>query len=330
MSAISYYRRQIMGLAILWVVLYHAEINFSNSILYIIKTCGYGGVDFFFFCSGMGLYHALNKNNDIVKFYKRRISRIFPSYLPVIICWFAILLLSCKSLREIFRLIKEFLSNISMTGWALGEPHQFNWYIQALFWLYLLTPIVYELIICCSKKKHFIALLIILFCLEVTLINHDILMAASRIPIFILGMMLSYTQEQNKMPKNFEKVSIIVSMIGICLLYLSFHRLSKYMWSLGFYWHPFVLIVPGACLILCYFFNRLKKVNVCGEYMVNALGVLGDASFEIYLIHILIFKWISGNLENNFYWTLIMLGALFLGICYNKLVNFFRKAASIS
>lgn len=57
---ISTYRTQLMGVAMLWVVLFHATFSINNP-LQGVKAIGYGGVDIFLMLSGMGLYFSYKK-----------------------------------------------------------------------------------------------------------------------------------------------------------------------------------------------------------------------------------------------------------------------------
>lgn len=69
-NILSKYRTELMGIAILWVMFFHLSIDINNRILNLIKTIGYGGVDIFLMISGLGLYYAYKKNNNIKLFYK--------------------------------------------------------------------------------------------------------------------------------------------------------------------------------------------------------------------------------------------------------------------
>ena len=77
-NILSKYRTELMGIAILWVMFFHLSIDINNRILNLIKTIGYGGVDIFLMISGLGLYYAYKKNNNIKLFYKRRLLRLLP------------------------------------------------------------------------------------------------------------------------------------------------------------------------------------------------------------------------------------------------------------
>lgn len=133
---ISTYRTQLMGLAILWVVLYHSTINASSvPVLGTLQAYGYGGVDIFLLVSGLGLYYAYRGNVSMATFYKRRLQRILPTYLPVV-------LLFCLLYWGIGEMsFTEVLLNLTTLSFWLGLDSRFDWYVPALLVLYFLTPL---------------------------------------------------------------------------------------------------------------------------------------------------------------------------------------------
>ena len=55
-SALSKYRTELMGLAMLWVMLYHAwSLDLGLRLLNAVRAFGFGGVDIFILLSAMGL-----------------------------------------------------------------------------------------------------------------------------------------------------------------------------------------------------------------------------------------------------------------------------------
>ena len=81
------YRDVWMGLAILWIVFFHSGIWPASELMTSVKMLGFGGVDIFIFASGIGCFCSLKKNNDSIKFIKRRIIRIIPTYWLFLIGW---------------------------------------------------------------------------------------------------------------------------------------------------------------------------------------------------------------------------------------------------
>lgn len=81
--SISKYRTQLMGFAMLWIMIYHIGIDVT--FLNPITRSGYLGVDIFIFLSAYGLYHGFKKYSSIKIFYKKRILRILPTYYLVLL-----------------------------------------------------------------------------------------------------------------------------------------------------------------------------------------------------------------------------------------------------
>ena len=82
MALLSTYRTELMGFAILWTMLYHAQIHIPKALLPLhgIKSLGYAGVDIFFLLSGMGVSFSWRNNPDILAFLSKRLIRIVPIY----------------------------------------------------------------------------------------------------------------------------------------------------------------------------------------------------------------------------------------------------------
>lgn len=104
---ISKYRSELMGLSILWVVLFHSSIDLNFFPFSEIKSIGYGGVDIFLLVSGIGIYKSLEKNS-ISRFIKNRAKKIVP-------IWWTYLFL-CVVLGSLF--FKIHFSKMSILGYA--------------------------------------------------------------------------------------------------------------------------------------------------------------------------------------------------------------------
>lgn len=74
---LNIHRKEILGFAALMIVLGHSQ-DFVHSVFpdSLVSVIGYGGigVTMFAFLSGIGLWHSLDNNDDILNFYKRELN----------------------------------------------------------------------------------------------------------------------------------------------------------------------------------------------------------------------------------------------------------------
>ena len=62
-------------------------MKFAYALGEYAKNIGYGGVDIFVFCAGIGAYNSLIKDNNVVRYIKRRIVRLIPTDWCFLIVW---------------------------------------------------------------------------------------------------------------------------------------------------------------------------------------------------------------------------------------------------
>lgn len=330
LNLLSKYRSQLMGIAILWVAVSHANFACVHPLTIFLKLSGYGGVDIFLFLSGIGLYYSLEKNDNILSFYKRRAWRLAPAYLIFLVLWFIPLFLEQTDLYGVYYTGKNFLENLSMTGWMNGLDNQFNWYIQAVFWFYLLAPVLFKVICAIDEKEEPIWSYQILFffilCLEIAFLHKETLMAVSRIPIFLMGMIFTDLVKKERWKKIHPIIWYGMMILG-CIILQHFQQTDQNLcWQYGIWWHPFILITPGLCLVFCQLFEVMEKANVTAWIfggIGKILGVLGAYSFEIYLIHIAFLDRVPKKIvpRNNFQWLLMMVISIILGILFGVIIE---------
>ena len=81
LAEMSRYRGELMGAAIVFIILFHVPLARSDAF-FGLRRCGNIGVDMFFL-SGIGLWYSWVKNPSVSHFYKRRLLRIFPTWLVI-------------------------------------------------------------------------------------------------------------------------------------------------------------------------------------------------------------------------------------------------------
>ena len=314
------YRSVWMGIAILWVVLYHSSINLEW--LAVWKSYGYGGVDIFFFASGLGCYYSLQKQSNPAVFLKKRLLRILPSYYLVLALWLAL---------QIFLLRTpitgmEILTNIFCTGIFSMAGNQFNWYMSAVWPSYLVAPFLVCFVNRVSRAARIFLLLILLLWSTTFLPTYwSLMLFATRLPIFYAGILFAKAaQSKETMRLRSFLFWILLAVIGASILRCCDIYSHKSLTDFGLWWYPFLLIVPGLCFeisFVCLYIQRFCT------FPLRILETIGNCSFELYLVHLTVFTCITYLIDNQIYqpnntfWLGAVLFCCLLAICLHTVVQ---------
>ena len=316
--SVSKARTAIMGIGILLVVAYHSGISFGP--LTIVKNNGYAGVDLFVFLSGFGIWHSLQKEGKLTEFYKKRILRLYPSYLIVLALSF---LTRYRVLRESYgkrQIVAAFLQNVFGIAFYTGQE-PFNWYIFFILYMYLLSPLFYALV---KRKKAYLLLIpYVLLVYFDGIGDGGKMMLYSRIPLYLLGMVFaSKKEEESGIPFL---VLLLTAVIGVIALPLTQTYLKDYLFTYGMYWYPFLIAVPGLCYFLACGLNRLSEGNILKRFLL----LCGASSLEIYLLNVTFNDpaaiWLSGYIGWDIVWYPLTIATLILGILFHKGIAFLQK-----
>lgn len=326
LTLLSKHRSFVMGIAILWVMWFHTDITSSIPFITFFREIGYGGVDLFILLSGIGAFFSLQKNSSSASFMKRRALRIMPSYYPFIILW----LIMIKITGELYG--TEIIGNLTMAGWWCNLRNQFNWYTNAIWFFYLLAPVIVEIILSVpNNKKRLINLCLLLcasFLFSMTFWHKQLLIAFARMPLFILGIGIGYfiknslnNQKQNSVWNRTIILFVNLTMIiGFLLLYIFKTKFSGDMWLYGLWWYPFILIAPGLALDLSFAAEILEK-NFLSNFICKGIRQLGNSSFELFLIHIAVFEFLKSRYTlSAFHWIITIIMVSICSLLYRKLI----------
>lgn len=332
LNLLSKFRSEIMGIAILWVFIFHIypyESNFKYDILKIISYFGYAGVDIFLFVSGFGLYYGYSKYVTKQDFYRKRFIRIIPTYL--------IFILLTLVLSNDYR-IKTFLSLFCNIGWYLprsGLPY-YNWYMSIIMLIYIAFPFYMKLFNRNPLRTtiYISALALITTFLLALFGSTNTAISTTRIPIFAIGTYFGYLLKNehsiNIRSRYIILVAGLIMILTILLIikpwpYLSDLK-SVIIWDYGFYWIPFIIIIPGLLLsvvtVLDFISKRVPYFNVSFKF-------LGTISLEIYLIHTntelcTLIKGISCN--QSVYFINMLLISIIGGVIIHKIMSRILKS----
>ena len=264
----------------IWIVLYHMRFSFHIPIISKFSDIGYGGVDICLFASGAGCYYSLSGNSDIGAFIKRRINRIAPTYLCFIVLW-----LVYQFLREGIS-IPMVIGNLFAVQHLTGNGQSFNWYVSALVLLYFMAPYLKVWIDRSSRGNQllfggFLLLLSIAFW-----DSRPMIILATRFPIFYMGMLFARDSKHDACISI--RTAILLLLATVSGLALQLHVNAAYtelLWNKGLYWYPFILIVPGLCVLISWISGLCERSRIT-QAVTNCLTVIGDYSFELYLLHL--------------------------------------------
>ena len=289
------YRNIWMALAILWVMLFHSQAIIPNSIMDFIKQIGYGGVDIFFFASGLGCYYSLNKDSNVNEFIKRRIKKLMPTFW----CFLLFYVIHYKFNDGID--ITAIIGNILCIQTFTTNGNAFNWYICCLWLFYFLSPYIYFHTKNVKSIFGVVRYILLLLLFSIPFFRcHDLIIMITRLPIFFMGMYFAKLSTDKKY--RLSKLSIILSIIGMIIgfviLKYCYGHYYDYLWDYGLHWYPFILIVPGLCICISLICELIDNKKI-GKYIIKLFGVIGNNTFEIYLVHILLFRVVNKKISDG-------------------------------
>ncbi len=305
---ISIYRSELMGCAIVWIMMLHFTFT-QIKPLGFVSQYGFAGVDIFILVSGFGIFFSLDNGDHILTFYWRRLLRIFPTYY----------LLGIPASIFLFHdSIIAYLFRYSTIGFWINDLY-WEWYVPSIVVLYLVAPFLKKLI---DKNKQFL-----IVCLAIVILGFSYFVVAKeiasakephffllyRIPTFMLGMTCAYWMKHSVSIKKF----LIILLAGIpcfALLYPHHHEIYNYKYL------SLVFLLP---LFIVSFTILIKQA----QFMRSILAIIGKSSLETYLIQALFFHAIvTGKLVIDLAWhdaftiTLIIISSL-LGILVHWLID---------
>ena len=282
------YRKIWMGFAILWVIFFHFGYKPPDPLA-ALQSSGYSGVDIFFFASGIGCYLSYSRDKNVAAFIKRRFIRIMPTYFVFIVIW-------CT-----FKVITDgmdfttVLGNIFCVQDLTGKDGSFNWYFGAMWIFYLLTP--YFVAVADKIKKPAGC---VLFCLLLVLFSFPfwnvkaLIIIVTRMPVYFLGMYLAKRSQESdeKISLKFMLIATVLSIISMAAFIVCYFKLHDELWNYGLWWYPFIITAPTICLYLSFISKQLEKKSV-GQKILKAFSFIGSYTFELFLVHMFVFKEVS-------------------------------------
>lgn len=281
LANISRFRAEQMGAAMLFVILFHVALDRGDPF-YGLRRCGNVGVDIFLFLSGVGLWFSWVKTPDVLRFYRRRLLRIVPTWIVVATAFY---LPDYLGARRFSHSIVDLIGDITI-NWDFWLHDELTfWYVPAIMALYLVAP-WYMRLVQSRPVYRWLPLLMVIWCVMVQWvlpIHHavgHIEIFWSRVPIFFIGINFGeMVRTKQRLPSNAVWLLLLtfVMTFGTCL-YLEQVRHGQFpLFVERMLYIPFTVC---SVLVMNRIFRRTPR------WVNRAFRFVGALSLEAYLIHI--------------------------------------------
>lgn len=279
---LSTYRNEIMGVAIIYIVLFHYYEIFNDlnipyysiqNIVNILGTNGNIGVEIFLILSGLGCFFSFYKKPDKKIFYKKRCLRVLVPYTLIGLPYWIMYSLVFHEGTAL-----DVFLNFTGISFFINQTATF-WYIPFIMIMYFVFPIFYHYIGSKDSFRRFLFLevgfITCTFILSIIVPNfsNDISIMTTRIVSFISGMFIGVCIKKDK---TIPIVIYTVCSISLVLFFFDIeyssyliYRYVSFIQAMGII---FIVVTLLPCLLL-----RWGK---------SFLALVGKYSLEIYLLHI--------------------------------------------
>ena len=284
LGKISKYRSELMGFAIIIVMLFHVPLSRLDPF-FGLRRMGNLGVDIFFFLSGIGLWYSWAKQQDWRRFYLNRALRIYPAWL-IVAGYFYISRFHGTTTASYVDLAGDIIVN-----WDFWLHDELTfWYVPATMMLYLFAPPYMELV-----RRHpiyrWLVVLPLMWCIivqYVALVHQavgHIEIFWSRVPIFFLGINFAEAVRQKR---EIDKQAwwMIIGLFALSLwacIWLEQMRHGRF--PLYTERMLYIVLAITTILIMSKVFDWLCG-SKAGTYVNKWFAWVGGISLEIYLVHV--------------------------------------------
>ena len=270
---IGKYRGELMGIAILGVLLCH----FAISTYYIPGMFFIAGLVYtqgFLFLSGYGLYYSFkNCNYNIQTFYKKRLLRL---YIPFVIMSLPFYIPLCYKLGDGFWFV---IRSITTLSFWVGDNWFSMWYIAVSLVLYLLYPLIHKLMFSKSGAIKIQGIILVLIGFiginEVLKLGNpycvELAQWLGKCVIFPIGILTAYLAEKRISLPIYIQIIWIACMSIMSMLW---HGIEDNYYQICMC----LAAIPSFCLLFEAF--NLVKIRIVLQW-------LGKYTLEIYILHCL-------------------------------------------
>ncbi|WP_022760612.1 acyltransferase family protein [Butyrivibrio sp. AD3002] len=284
---ISKYRKELMGIAIMLIVISHNNLDFPwvfHNVNSGIKMLCQVGVDIFFLLSGFGCYYSMKKDSNPISFYRKRIMRLVPPYLTVF------LIFGLYAICVMGKPFNEYLWTYSLISFYVDNTLN-EWFVASIILVYLIYPLIYVIV----EKSEAVAkaLLILIYAIIVLFLCHIIRIPnpirivfeilGTRFPAFLIGSLMAKNSEGSRGIKlSTARYIIILGVLSSILSLYVFKMKVANNWII--IRTVFIFIVFS--IIICWIIVRDKaENNNIIRRCTTFFTFVGGITLEIYLVH---------------------------------------------
>ena len=283
LTDISRYRGELMGLAMIFVMLFHVWMPKSNP-MYGLVRCGNVGVDIFLFLSGIGLWYSWTKNPSPKHFFKRRYARVYPAWL-IIACLFYIPNYLNTPGGGYSPDVPNLIANI-LIGWSFWRIDDLTfWFVPSIMMLYTFAPAYMTLIQRCPAYRWTaVAAMVLAVMVQYYPPVHGTVghleIFFSRIPIFLIGINCGAMVKERRTADGSSIWLIALVFVMSLMMCVEFEQSWRGRFPL-FLERMVYIPLTVTCILLL-----VQALRHTPPAVRRALAFLGTISLEMYLIHI--------------------------------------------
>jgi len=286
LSSLSRYRAQLMGLAILWIMLYHAGLALPKWMLPLMAVKGLGlvGVDIFFLLSGLGLSFSWKSDPQAVPFWRKRFARVIPIF------WFFVSLSLLKKALGKGLVLADAGRFLGLDFFVSGELDR--WFVPAILSCYLIFPLLAALVRRVGPAYALSGFSALAWLISVLLVDTPAQhwqIFTVRLPAFGLGVYVGHVLANKQRAPWMETPAMVYGglLFGMGMwAALLVSVKSATAWRYGLWWYPTVILAYPLCQLAG---RALALLSGRTQGLQTWLAHLGAGSLEIYLTHAFVF-----------------------------------------
>lgn len=313
----QYYRADIdclRGLAVLMVILFHCEASLFQG--------GFIGVDIFFVISGYVIFKSTENYKrfgavEIIDFYKKRLFRIYPALLLMLILTFIVCIFSMSTVSLDYFGKQLFFSSLSASNILYAQGHNYfdsnspmllhTWSLGIEMQFYLLFPFIIFVYRYLSRPSHWgnnyylylLLLLSFIWAASHSTEDNSFFLLQNRAFEFLIGMcaaLLSFNRSVKKITKHAVTIAIAAGLI-LCSIFF----------TNGEYHPGLSTIIP--CVLAAVSMIFFSSSPFYEGKITSVSAYIGRISYGIYLFHFPITIFAKEILSDNTL-TLILVNLL--------------------